>query len=386
MSWKPRWALPLIGFAFATSALALEVTIVQPSPLEPTFGETVVVVSTVSDRPIQTLELIVDGDSQGILSQQPYRWIVDLGDRNLVHEFRARAVDLDGTTAEALLRTPRVAIDDNVDLELQQLFVTVTRDGESVDGLDRENFSVIDRGEPQTLVTFERGDVPLTAVILVDTSESMAGGELEIALTSTRAFIEGMRPLDQAMLMLFSDQIVRLTSMTGYQEVLSSALTNVTARSGTALNDHLYVALKLLERRQGRRVILILSDGLDSASVLSMRQVLSTAERSQALVYWLRLPTAGIDHTSTWKDAKGFRREREAFDKIVDQSGAQIIELSGVETAADAFTEVLDELRNQYVLGYYPTTRSDDGSWHPVRVRASGARLQVRTRSGYIDF
>jgi Ca-activated chloride channel family protein len=384
-----RWnlALMLVGAALASrTSQALEVTIIQPSPLEPIFGEVEVVASTVSNRPIQSLELFVDDRSLGRLVQPPYRWIVDLGNQSSGHLLRVIAIDVDGLSAESLLSTPDVRIDERVDLELQQLFVTVTRQGETVDALNRTDFAVSDRGEPQTLVTFERGDVPLTAVVLVDTSESMRGEELEAALESTRGFIDGMRPLDQAMLLLFSDQIVRVTSMTGFQDVLSSALTNVTARSGTALNDHFYVAFKLLERRQGRRVIMVLSDGLDSASVLSMRQVLSTAKRSQSLVYWLRLPSSGGDHTSTWKNAAGFRKERLLFEKIVDQSGGQIIELSGVESAAAAFANVLEELRAQYVLGYYPTTRSDDATWHPVRVRARGAGLKVRTRSGYIDY
>jgi Ca-activated chloride channel family protein len=377
----------LVSAALVSSAAqALQVTITKPSPLDPVFGEIVVTASTVSDRPIQSLELFVDDRSIGRLAQPPYRWIVDLGDQNSGHLFRVIAVDVDGDSAESLLSTPDVRIDERVDLELQQLFVTVTRQGETADALSRSDFAVVDRAEPQTLVTFERGDVPLTAVVLVDTSESMRGGELEIAVESTRGFIDGMEPLDQAMLLLFSDQIVRVTSMTSYQDVLSSALTNVTARSGTALNDHLYVAFKLLERRQGRRVIIVLSDGLDSASVLSMRQVLSTADRSQSLVYWLRLPTPGVAHSSAWKDSEGFRKERLAFEKIVRQRGGQIIELSGVENAAAAFAKVLEELRGQYVLGYYPTSRSDDATWHPVRVRVRGAGLKVRTQTGYIDY
>lgn len=367
-------------------AISLEVTIVQPSPLEPTFGEVEVMASVVTERAIQSLELFVDDRSIGILEQPPFRWILDLGDQNQEHRFRVVAIDVDSRTAEALLTTPGVRIDERVDLELQQLFVTVTRQGKMADTLDREAFSVADKGQPQTLVTFERGNVPLTAVVLVDTSESMAGGELEAAVQSTETFVQGMRPLDQAMLLLFSDQIVRVTPMTGFRDVLSTALTNVTARSGTALNDHLYIAFKLLERRQGRRVILVLSDGLDSASVLSMRQVLSTAERCQSLVYWLRLPSPGLDHTSTWRNAEGFRKEGTAFEQIVKQSGGQIIELSGVESAAGAFANVLEELRGQYVLGYYPTTRTDDTSWHPVRVRVDGPGLKVRTRSGYIDY
>ena len=383
---KPNRLTALLWPLTATAVAALEVTIVEPSPLEPAFGEIRVEAVTVAQQPIRTVELRVDGESFGILVEPPYRWIVDLGERNQRHVFEVLAEDVAGETATAVLTTPGVRIDERVDLELQQLFVTVTRQGEIVDGLEREDFSVLDRGQPQTLVTFERGDVPLTAVVLVDTSESMAGAELEVAVESTKRFITGMQPLDQAMVLLFSDQIVRVTSMTEYEEVLTAALANVTARSGTALNDHLYVALKLLERRQGRRVVLVLSDGLDSASVLSMSQVLSTGERSQALVYWLRLPTPGADHSSAWRDTRGFRRERQAFERLVDHSGGQIIALAGVESAADAFAGVLEELRNQYVLGYYPSTRSDDGSWHPVRVRVSGSGLEVRARNGYIDY
>ena len=185
---------------------------------------------------------------------------------------------------------------------------------------------------------------------------------------------------------MFSDRIVRATSFTGFREVLTAALSTVIATGATALNDYLYVGLKQLERQQGRRVVLLLSDGIDSASVLGMKDVLEYSDHNPSLVYWLRLPAPGARISSAWRDAEGYRKELARLEDLVTRSGGRILELAGVEEAAGAFDAVLEELRGQYVLGYYPTTRADDGTWHPVKVRVTGPGLKVRTRRGYIDY
>ena len=185
---------------------------------------------------------------------------------------------------------------------------------------------------------------------------------------------------------MFSDHIVRATEFTGFREVLTAALFDVMATGPTALNDYLYVGLKQLERQQGRRVVLLLTDGVDSASALEMKDVLLYGERSSSLVYWLRLPTPGAKISSAWRDAEGYRKELAQLEDLVVRSGGRVLDLAGVEEAAEAFAEVLGELRGQYVLGYYPTTRADDGSWHPVKVRVTGPGLKVRTRRGYVDY
>jgi len=380
------WVLSLGGLLISSQAMALAVFVDRPTFLEPALGEVEVVARIESAQPVRSVALIVDGRPQAVLDSSPFRWVVEVGGRNEEHTFRVVATDRAGEMAETVVVTPRLQIDEQIDLELQQLYVTVARGGRVIDDLERAHFAIADRGEPQEIVTFERGDIPLTAVILLDVSASMSGPELDLALSSSRAFIDGLQPLDQTMLLMFSDRIVRSTDFTGFREVLTTALSEVTATGATALNDHLYVGLKQLERRQGRRVVLLLSDGVDSASALAMKDVLEYADSSPSLVYWLRLPRPGAQISSAWRDVEAYRQELLGLEDLVNRSGGRILELAGIAEAASAFAEVLEELRGQYVLGYYPTNRSDDGSWHPVKVRVTGPGLKVRTRKGYIDF
>ena len=382
----PRVAALLIGVMVSSSAGALGVFLDRPTYFEAALGEVEVVARVESREPVRSVALVVDGQPQAILDSPPFRWIVDVGERNEEHSFKVVAISRSGERAEAVVETPRLQVDDRVDLELQQLYVTVSGDGGAERVLTRSQFAIEDRGEPQEIVTFERGDIPLTAVILLDVSASMSGAELEMAVSSSRAFVEGLQPLDQTMLLMFSDHIIRSTAFTGFKEVLAAALSQVTATGATALNDYLYVGLKRLERQQGRRVVILLSDGVDSASALEMEDVFQYSERNPSLVYWLRLPTPGARISSAWRDADGYRQDLARLEDLVSRSGGRVLDLAGVEDAATAFGDVLEELRSQYVLGYYPTTRSDDGTWHPVKVRVPGSGLRVRTRRGYIDF
>jgi len=381
-----RLGILFTGLVVSSQAAAFMVFIDRPTFLDPALGEVEVVARVEASESVRSMALFVDGRPQAILESAPYRWIIDVGEQNEEHLFQVVATSQSGDIAEAVVETPRLQIDEQVDLELQQLYVTVTREGRAVEDLRRSQFAIEDRGEPQEVVTFERGNIPLTAVLLLDVSGSMSGAELEMALSSSRAFIEGLQSLDQAMLLMFSDRIIRATKFTGFREVLTAALSDVTATGATALNDYLYVGLKQLERQQGRRVVLLLSDGIDSASALEVKDVLQYSDHNPSLIYWLRLPAPGAKISSAWRDAEGYRRELARLEDLVLRSGGRILDLVGVEEAASAFSDVLEELRDQYVLGYYPTTRSDDGTWHPVKVRVRGRGLKVRTRRGYIDF
>ena len=388
MTARTAAAVLLAALASPAPATAVHVLLEQPRPGQPVFGEVKVEAEVSSDRPVRGVQLVVDQRFVSRLEKPPYRWLVDVGEENAEHRFEVLAEDVDGATALSVLVTPQILVDSEIRVELQQLYVTVTVDGEPVLDLGRHQFTVRDRGERQRLITFERGQVPLTALLLMDASESMLGEHLAAAAASAGAFIDGMQPLDQAMLLLFSDRVVHSTPFTGFQRVLATGLEDAEAQGGTALNDHLYVALRLLEERQGRRVVILMSDGLDSASVLSMREVLATARRSQAMLYWIRLqpPERERRFSSAWLDPEGYRDELRRLEQAVQQSGGRIIGLPNIEAAGAAFDEILADLRGQYVLGYYPDRNLNDGSWHPIKVDIAGSGDKVRVRKGYFDY
>ncbi len=285
--------------------------------------------------------------------------------------------------------------DDGISVRLQQLYLTVVDEqGRRVPDLGAAEIEVVDEGVPQEIVTFERGDVPFTAVLLVDASQSMRGGKLRTALAGARDFVRGAKAYDEVKLLAFNDRIVYESPFSPSPDALAARLPEIAAGGGTACNDMLYLALKQLERRQGRRTVLLLSDGEDVHSVLTARDVLFKVRHSQALVYWLRLDSrrggvsgAGVvsGHTSGWRDAAGHAREIADLEEAVTASGGRIVPVHIEPDIGPAFQDVLAELRSQYVLGYYASNPRHDQSWRRVEVRIARAGVPDVIR-GYIDY
>jgi Ca-activated chloride channel family protein len=389
----PRAALAAGGLSLAAllfaaaPAAALDVLLRSPRPGKAAFGEVTIEAEVLAGEPIAGVEFRVDGEVVGRLTAPPWRLTVDLGETNLEHLFEVTARTASGAEASARVATPKVRVDDAIDLQLQQLYVTVTGGAGYDLGIGRAAFRVLDHGDEQTIVTFERGDAPLTAVLLLDTSTSMRGERLETAIEGARVFLDGLRELDEAKLTLFADRRLHAAGFSRHADVLTAGLAGVEATGGTALNDHLYYALRLLEGRQGRRVVIVLSDGIDVESALGADDVRWAARRSQAMIYWIRLRDARESGTfsSSWRSRREHAVELATLERTVVESGGAVYPIATVDGAEAAFRAILTELRSQYVLGYYPSRNRDDGSWHPVSVVVSGG-YQVRTRDGYIDY
>ena len=376
----------LLRLALPAPAGAAEVRIVSPAA-QPAFGEVEFAVEVIGIPGVLRVELRVDGRVAASPAAPPYRARVDVGHDNREHRFEASVITAAGIAARQALVTPAIQVDQELDVSLRQLYVTVTRGEERVRGLGRRDLRIFDNGREQEIVTFEGGDAPFTSVLLVDASESMFGGRLAVALSGAQGFARGMRPLDETSLILFSDRIRRSIPFTDAADPILAGLADSEAAGGTALNDHLYLALQLLDGRQGRRVVVLFSDGADVMSALRMREVLWKAQRSQAAIYWIRLQqgnTAPRFH-SAWRDADGNAREEELLEQAVRESGGRVASLSSLDDVEAAYQGVLDELRSQYVLGYYPSGARHDGSWREVEVRAAGG-ASARTREGYLDY
>jgi len=365
---------------------AFRIGIVEPAAGRPVFGVVEVVVE-LRGRERAKVDLYLDERRVGTLEQPPYRFTVDVGQQNVSHTFRAVAVAPDGATDRVELALPAVRVDDVVELPLVQLYVTATRDGVPALDLDREKFRVRDDRREQTLVTFERGDVPITAVLLLDSSLSMRGAPMAAAVAGARAFIEAMAPLDEAKVLMVSDQVIRRTPFGSDPDELLSGVAGAVARGGTAIQDHLYLALRELEARQGRRVVVLLSDGVDVDSLLSTSDLEPVVGRSPALLYWIRLGGSGggMRHRSVWRTFEEHSAELTGLARLVERTGGRIFDLPRVDEAERVFREVLEELRNQYVLGYYPSITRHDGTWHAVTVEVDAPRVELRTREGYYD-
>lgn len=386
-------AVVLGGAAWGDDAGPVWVHLVRPADGEEVLGETELEAEALAELAIRDVTFFVDGRPVGSLTAAPYRLRVDLGSENRPHTVEVVATDAEGRQGRHRVRTAPVPVGGRFDVDLRQLYVTVTRDGEPVPGLGRGDFTVLDGGRPQELITFAGGDVPFTAVLLIDASASMSGDKLEAARAGAAAFIDGMRELDEGKVTVFSDVVQNSTPFSSTREVLAAGLTGALGRGGTAVNDNLFAALKLLEKRQGRRLVVLLSDGIDGHSVLDGADVLESARRSQAMVYWIRLLEPGRsagdeepEMASAWRMPDDYRRQAAALRELVELGGGRIIPVHTSAGIEPVFVEILRELRAQYALGYYPDARRKDGGWRRVKVRVEHPGGEVRTAGGYLDY
>jgi Ca-activated chloride channel family protein len=386
-----RFSLLVLLLLWASpSQAAPSVRIVSPPPNQPLFGEVEIRAEVTGAAAVSRVEFYLDSLRVGVAEAPPWRIVVDVGQQNAAHSVEVVAYGPSGPIGSATLRALPLQIDDEIEVGLQQLYVVVDRGGQRANDLAREDFTILDDGVPQEIITFERGEIPFTSVLLVDSSTSMAGSRLRTAVDGAKTFVGGMKRLDEAKMILFSDRILLETPFTSVPSILTLGLSGVQAQGGTALNDALYLGLKRLEGRQGRKVVVLVSDGVDIESVLTMDKVQKIARQSQAVLYWLRLRR--IDEAlpkteifSAWRDGEGHRRELELLKSAVLESGGRIEMLDNLEQIQTALQALLRELREQYVLGYYPGQSKGRGTWHDLELRVRGEGLQVRTQEGYLE-
>ena len=381
------WVLALVLAAAGIAQAAVSVQIVSPTADQPIFGRTEVQFVVSSTETVTKVEIFVNGKLVGTTDKAPWTVTFEAGDENIKREIKAVIHGASGATATHTVVISPVHIDDQLDLRLQQLFVTVTRGQERTLDLDEGDFKIYDNGKPQQIITFGRGELPLTAVLLLDTSESMQGERIKAARRGATTFLSGLKDVDEASVVLFSDRLLRATPFVSDKKPLFRVLEETEATGGTAVNDFLYMSLKLLEPRVGRRVVILLSDGSDVHSVVPMSEVLWKARTGQAMIYWIQLDeNKHKSYVSSWRSVEKNDEEYKTLIKTVEESGGRIQKINNVNELEGAFQAILHELREQYVLGYYPSDIKKDGRWHEVKVDVRRSGVRARTRDGYLDF
>lgn len=271
-----------------------------------------------------------------------------------------------------------------VDVKLVRILATVKNTaGELVGALQKEDFVVLDEGVPQEIALFERRtEQPLSAALLIDTSLSTAielRYELESVGRFLKAFLAEGRPQDAVALYSFNYEVTRRNAFTRRLELLESALKRLKPEGGTSLYDALYLACQELEGREGRRVVVVISDGGDTTSAKSFHDALRAAHLADAVLY------AVLVMPITNDPGRNIGGEN-ALTGLALGTGGRLFTPSVGPTLDQTFAEILRELRTQYLLGFYPrgVPPVKDG-FHRLQVRLRRPDLQVSARSGYYE-
>lgn len=264
-------------------------------------------------------------------------------------------------------------------VELTSITATVTdRDGHLIPDLPRDAFEVFEDGERQTVTQFVHDRVPVGLGVLLDISDSMFGKRIQDARSAVDRFLfQLLDPADEFFLMAFNHRPRALTGWTQAHDEVRRALDGVRPTGGTAIYDAIFDALPILDRRTRQRgALLVISDGADTASGATLREVRSVLLRNEAFVYAI-----AID--SPERQAINARVNAEALREITAETGGRTEVVQSSAELLDACQRIADELNSQYILGY-TSTHAADGSYHSIRVRIAGADHRVRARNGYI--
>ena len=264
-------------------------------------------------------------------------------------------------------------------IEVTSITATVTdHDGHLITGLEREAFEVFEDGTRQTITQFTRERVPVGLGVLLDTSDSMFGRRIEDARAAVDRFLfELLDPSDEFFLMAFNHRPRALTGWTRVQPELQRALAGLRPNGGTSIYDAIADALPLLEvRTRPRGALVVISDGADTASTTSPRELRSVLLRTDAFVYAI-----AIDPPE--RQAINTRVNPQALREITAETGGRTEIVQNSSQLVEATARIAEELNSQYVLGY-TSPRGADGQYHSIRVRVAGADHRVRARSGYV--
>jgi VWFA-related protein len=262
--------------------------------------------------------------------------------------------------------------------------------------LSRDHFQVYDNGKLQTLSVFASDIQPITVVMLLDRSGSMRGN-FELVEQAAEEFVREMLPADKARIGSFSNRIqVDPRDFTSDRDELLGILrTQLQEEGPTPLWNAINVGITALLHQQGRRVILVFTDGADrpmneSANNNSLRSVMRRAEEEDVMVYAIGLAGMNIGMPASPPVGWGMRRSApgpsleepdEGLPKIAQATGGGYFELTSMSDLPTTFKRVADELHHQYVLGFTPAVL--DGKMHKLDVRVTGAAATVRARRSY---
>lgn len=296
-----------------------------------------------------------------------------------------------GRVAEAclivsLFAAPLLAQEDppvfKVDVQLVRMLATVKNpQGQLVGGLNKEDFTVTDNGIPQEIAVFERQTTqPLSIALLVDSSRSTAR-ERKYQLDAMRQFLKALlaegNPKDTAALYSFDTFVSLRAGYTRRFDKLSSALNSLKSEGGTAMFDAIFLAGEELQKREGRRVVVIVSDGGDTASTTRFEKALESLHDANAVLYAIvTVPVPG--------EAGRNLRGENALIQFSQWTGGRVFFSTQNLQFGEAFIEILRDLRTQFLIGYYPRNLPfTKERFHRVQLGTRREDYSVSARNGY---
>ncbi len=264
-------------------------------------------------------------------------------------------------------------------IEITSITATVIdKEGHPVTGLPKEAFEVYEDGVLQTVTQFTNERVPIGLGVLLDISDSMFGKRMDDARAAVDTLLfDLLNEADEFFVMAFNHKPRPLTGWTHERGDVRHALAGLRPSGGTAIYDAILEALPIVETRTRQRAaVLVISDGADTASTATLREVRPALRRSDTFVYAIAIDSPERQPINTRVNAAALR-------EITGESGGRTEIVQNSAQLEEAAARIAEELNSQYVLGYSPP-HAADGQFHSLRVRPANPEYKVRARAGYV--
>jgi Ca-activated chloride channel homolog len=260
---------------------------------------------------------------------------------------------------------------------LVSMFATVTdAQGRLVPNLVKEDFDILDNDKPQPIVFFQDEIQPITVVVMLDTSGSMTAS-ISLLKSAAEQFLLRLLPADKGRVGAFNDKIDLNSRFTNDRDELISAAKDLDYGNGTRLWDAVALALDELQGKDGRRVVLVFTDGDDTSSRVRMGTVMDRARADDVMVYAIGLESRYFNGQQQVRS-----RPDGGLKKIAEETGGGYFELKNTADLAPTFTRVAQELHSQYVMGFSPTQL--DGRVHKLTLKLKQPGMTARARRSYL--
>jgi Ca-activated chloride channel family protein len=261
---------------------------------------------------------------------------------------------------------------------LVPLNVTVTdKGGHLVTNLQKSAFQVFENGVSQSIKLFKREDVPVSMGLIVDNSGSMREKRTGVE-SAALALVKDSNPQDEVFIINFNDEVYLDTDFTSDIQKMEQGLTKIDSRGGTAMRDAIRLSAEHLKEKAKRdkKVILVVTDGNDNASVVSLEALTRLAQQNDVLIYAIGLLSE--------EEKRETKKARRALELLAESTGGQVFYPKDVSEVEKIAHQVAHDIRNQYTIAYTPSNVALDGTFRQIKVAVKAPGNPVaRTRSGY---
>jgi VWFA-related protein len=318
-----------------------------------------------------SVTFFVDGRQVCVLTREPFECDWDAGPSIAEHQVRAVATLTEGGRVVHTVRTKGIGYNERVNVDVVQVTVTVSDGrGRFVAGLPQSAFHLFEDDHPQAITHFASEDIPLELLVAIDISGSMSPAMPKLK-KAVKEFLSEVPTQDQVTLLGFNDSIFTLTRKATDQVERARAVDRLAPWGSTALYDVILRGVEMLGRHTGRKALVLFTDGEDQGSHATINDVERRLQSSDTTLYMIA-------------QGRGVTLEslKRVMERLVQPTGGRALFTDSIDELHTAFGDLLEELSNQYLLGYSSTNNKRDESWRRIRVDVDGHH-EVRARQGY---